>query len=51
MISSLTSEFVGMNSFEFIGGREKVLDKPAFKEMDYSTVSFYPARGVIFHLD
>lgn len=34
-----------MGKFKFIGGAEKVLDKKAFLEMDYSTV--FP----IFFLD
>jgi hypothetical protein len=33
-----------MNMFKFIGGTTPILDKPAFIEMDYGTVSNLPMR-------
>lgn len=33
-----------MNMFKFIGGTESILDKPAFIEMDYATVSDLPLQ-------
>lgn len=43
----VADSFLAMHRFKFIGGKDTILDKPAFIEMDYGTVGCYFSLGSI----